>query len=134
MVILLQVLEMQMKKLFKNTLKNKEMNNYADSWQPLKMVAFSRLYNIKKPANASFNNLCKYRNDLYIEIQPVLLNYLLPVSRPNLFVVARMIRKHDRYRIPDLIPYLVRPNLSRKLIAVLPENLLCLPHSRAFAD
>ena len=46
MVILLQVLEMQMKKLFKNTLKNKEMNNYADSWQPLKMVAFSRLYNI----------------------------------------------------------------------------------------
>ena len=64
----------------------------------------------------------------------MLRNYLLPVSRPNLFVVARMIRKHDRYRIPDLIPYLVRPNLSRKLIAILPENLLRLPHSRAFAD
>ena len=40
-----------MKKLFKNTLKNKEMNNYADSWQPLKMVAFSRLYNINIPDN-----------------------------------------------------------------------------------
>ena len=73
-------------------------------------------------------------NDLYIEIQPVLLDYLLPVSWSNLLVVARMIRKHDRYRIPDLIPYLVRPNLSRKLIAVLPENLLRLTHSRAFAN
>ena len=64
----------------------------------------------------------------------MLLDYLLPVSRPDLLVVARMIWKHNRYRIPDLIPYLVRPNLSRKLIAVLPENLLRLPHSRAFAD
>jgi hypothetical protein len=88
----------------------------------------------KKPANASFNNLRKYRNDLYIEIQPVLFDYLLPISRPDLLVVTRMIWKHDRYRIPDLIPYLVRPALPRKLIAVLPENLLRLPHSRAFAD
>ena len=70
----------------------------------------------------------------YIKVQPVLLDYLLPVPGPDLLVVARMIRKHDRYRIPDLIPYLVRPALPRKLIAVLPENLLRLPHSRAFAD
>ena len=64
----------------------------------------------------------------------MLLDYLLPVSGPDLLVVARMIRKHDRYRIPDLVPYLVRPDLPRKLIAVLPENLLRLPHGRAFAD
>lgn len=83
---------------------------------------------------AGFNNLCKYRNDLYIKIQPVLLDYLLPVSGPDLLVVARMVRKHDGYRITGLIPYLMRPTLPRKLIAVLPENLLRLPHSRAFAD
>ena len=41
-----------MKKLFKNTLKNKEMNNYADSWQPLKKVAFSRHKNYKFTAQA----------------------------------------------------------------------------------
>ena len=64
----------------------------------------------------------------------MLLDYLLPVSWPDLLVVARMVRKHDRYRIARLIPYLMRPDLSRKLIAVLPENLLRLPHSRAFAD
>ena len=79
-------------------------------------------------------NSCKYCNDSNIEIQPVLLDYLLPVSWPDLLIVARMVRKHDRYLIARLIPYLVRPNLSRKLIAVLPENLLRLPHSRAFAD
>ena len=45
-----------MKKLFKNTLKNKEMNNYADSWQPLKMVAFSRLYNIKAVAAGEYRH------------------------------------------------------------------------------
>lgn len=45
-----------------------------------------------------------------------------------------MVRKHDRYRIAGFVPYLVRPTLPRKLIAVLPENLLRLPHSRAFAD
>ena len=64
----------------------------------------------------------------------MLLDYLLPVSWPYLLVVARMIRKHDRYRIARLIPYLMRPDLSRKLIAILPENLLRFPHSRAFAD
>ena len=55
MVILLQVLEMQMKKLFKNTLKNKEMNNYADSWQPLKIVAFSRQINYKNEENKYYS-------------------------------------------------------------------------------
>ena len=64
----------------------------------------------------------------------MLLDYLLPVSGPDLLIVTRMIRKHDRYLIARLIPYLVRPNLSHTPIAVLPENLLCLPHSRAFAD
>ena len=64
----------------------------------------------------------------------MLLDYLLPVSWPDLLIVARMVRKHDRYLIARLIPYLVRPNLSHTLIAVLPKNLLRLTHSRAFAD
>ena len=79
-------------------------------------------------------NSCKYCNDSNIEIQPVLLDYLLPVSRSNLLIVAWMIGKHDRYRISYFIPYLVRPTLPSELIAILFENLLRLSHSWTFTN